>query len=430
MQSRRIEINATYGAAHYGKSLFWYSTEFLFGFYLGEVYGLPAQTIGSLLAIFLLWDALTDPIVGLLVFRGRIRTRNLTRLQLVGALLSAVTFIAIFYQPPLGSTDLFYYALACGLLFRTSYTLYDVPQNALLGRLAQDGKHRLSLAAIRGALSAVATLTISLSSAIILSQAHTTGIAGGFTLAAAAFSSIAITSALVLHWRSDRLSDAPDPVNRPTVSLRMLTLTDRNLLQVTGAGFLLAIGWPLFGKIIPFYASLVMGTPAHAGTMILVIGLAALISQPVWTVIGHRTHRSTLLAYQLATTILGALMFGLAAATQIIAFPAIFLLSSGCNGLGMLCWTRLADVLYARALNDVLAFGLLTFASKIGLSLSGLLLGGALSLAGYRPGDTLTGDGQSVLVLAMVAAPILSSVGASALLIRRRSDLPRSCDEQ
>lgn len=56
----RWSATAVYGAAHYGKSLFWYGGEVLFAFFLTEVAGLTPAHMAGVLAIGFLISAIFD----------------------------------------------------------------------------------------------------------------------------------------------------------------------------------------------------------------------------------------------------------------------------------------------------------------------------------------------------------------------------------
>lgn len=423
--ARTAEITTAYSGAHYGKSLFWYMTELLFGFYLAEIYGLSPATLGTLLAIFLLWDAITDPLIGLAIARRQISTRGLLKAQFIGALVSAATFWLIFWKPPLGETGLIAYALLVGLAFRSTYTLFDVPQNALMKRLAEDGKARLTLSSLRTAFSALATLTISLASSLILASEDMDVRADRFALAAGLFVLVAVASAFFLKRSAgDCAYPAMTGHGDLGVVLRATVLSPA-LARLFLAVFFLSIGWPLFGKLIPFFATYVDGEAARTGSYLATLAIAAFLSQPAWIAIGRCVSRNSFINVALGTLALGAGLFLTAGRCyDAAAIAGVSLLSAGTSALSLLVWTRLADRLSEAQLteaNDVLAFGVFTFASKLALSLGGLLLGLTLSFIGYEKGAALSAIGESSLVLIMSVVPLVSGLIAGALSTQSRS---------
>lgn len=424
-RTRTLSLTAAYTGAHYGKSLFWYMTELLFGFYLAEIYGLSPATLGTLLAVFLLWDAVTDPLIGLAIARRQISTPGLLTAQLIGAGLSAGAFWLVFLKPPLGEAGLIGYALALGLAFRTAYTLFDVPQNALMKRLADDGKARLTLSSLRTAFSALATLTISLASALILASEDQKVRSDRFALAAGLFVLIALASAFLLE-RAGRGRAYPAMTGNGDLGLVLrATLLDPALLRLFLAVFFLSVGWPLFGKLIAFFAAYVEGEAVRTGTYVATLAVAAVLSQPAWIALGRQVSRNGFIAAAILTLAMGAGLFvTLAAASPSLAVASVALLSAGSSALGLLVWTRLADSLSEAHLseaNDVLAFGVFTFASKLALSLGGLMLGATLGFVGYEKGTPLSETGQQTLIWIMGTVPLASALIAGTLAMQRRS---------
>lgn len=420
--ARRAYITTAYSGAHYGKSLFWYMTELLFGFYLAEIYGLSPATLGTLLAIFLLWDAITDPLIGLAIARRQISTKGLLRAQFSGAVLSAAAFWLVFWKPPFGEVGLIAYALAVGLAFRSAYTLFDVPQNALMKRLAEDGKARLTLSSLRTAFSALATLTISLASTLILIGDDLQARADRFALAAGLFVLVAVVSAFLLQ-RAARGRSYPSVSGHPDLgAVLRATVLSSVLAPLFFAVFFLSIGWPLFGKLIPFFAAYVHGNAFHTGTYVATLAIAAFVAQPAWIAIGRQVSRNAFILVALSTQLLGTALFIAASqAHAVAAIASIALLSAGTSAFSLLVWTRLADRLSEVRLteaNDVLAFGVFTFASKLALSLGGLMLGLTLGVIGYEKSVPLTSEGQTALIWIMGIVPFTSALIAGGLALQ------------
>lgn len=406
--SRGIQV--AYAGAHYGKSLFWYMTELLFGFYLAEVYQIPPGTIGTLLFAFLFWDAITDPLVSNLLWRRPASTRSLIRFQLVGAILSSTTMVLVFLKPAFGPTGLIAYALIVGLAFRTAYTIFDVPQNALLPRLARTMSERLFLSSIRIALSALATLTVSIASALIIVGPASSGMEPAFAYTASAFCGVAIISALLLQVSARNLQDEPKFERTKGSNLNIgATLRDPALQRIFAGTFFLSLGWPFFTKIIPFFGVYVLNEPEYVGSLLATVAIANLASQPIWIRLGLRLTRDKLLVIFTAAVCASSIGFFLFALEgPIPTVITVALLAAATSALAMLAWTLLSDYVAesgAAKVNDVLAFGLFSFFSKLAFGLGGLALGGVLALADYVPGIAINASGKSLIVGAMAIAP-------------------------
>lgn len=415
----------TYNGAHYGKSLFWYTSEFLFGFYLAEIYGISPDTLGLLLFVFLIWDAFTDPILGIFLTRRRSSTRALIKYQLYGAILCAATFSLMFSKPTTEAVPAWLYAAVAGLLFRTAYTIYDVPQNVLFHRLARSDSERLIFSSLRAALSSFASLCVSGVAFLILAQSTLAGQAIGFTVSAIGFSVLALLTALLLRVFV-KLDTAETPPRKPSAAAPasaqpIFSQFDTQIILVLAAGFFLALGWPLFGKLIPFFAKYVLDSAASTGLLIAIVSIAGFVSQPLWMAIGTSLRRASILKITTAAVMVAGTLFGLASQQGLLVASILTgLFAATTSAVGMLSWAILADTLAQpdnTHKNDVLAFGAFSFSAKLALGVGGLLVGSLLDVAQYAPDSRLEQHGQNLIVWAMAATPVLCTLIASVLLL-------------
>lgn len=115
-------------------------------FFYQQVVGVEAWLVGLAIAIAVIMDAVTDPLIG--TWSDRIRTRWGRRhpMLLVAAAPLATSFVLLF-NPPAGMTDLqgFAWLAVFGVLVRASYTFYNIPHLALGAEMAGDYDQRSTL---------------------------------------------------------------------------------------------------------------------------------------------------------------------------------------------------------------------------------------------------------------------------------------------
>jgi GPH family glycoside/pentoside/hexuronide:cation symporter len=127
---------------------------FFFAFFLTDVARLDPAYAGLVLLIGGVWDAINDPLVGLLADRVHTRWGRRRPFFLFGALPYALTCILLWWTPP-WSADLpraIYFAVAY-LLFDTVATLVGVPYTALTPELTEDYDERTRLNGYRMVVS-------------------------------------------------------------------------------------------------------------------------------------------------------------------------------------------------------------------------------------------------------------------------------------
>jgi glycoside/pentoside/hexuronide:cation symporter, GPH family len=122
--------------------------------------GLNPTLIGIVLAVRTMWDAFTDPWVGHLSDkrRGRVGRKPF---MIVGIVVAAVTYVAIWWIPPgLSGGGLFTYLLVTVLVYTTASTFYFVPYLALGYGLSVQLGDRTALQAYRMTFMKIGTFTI------------------------------------------------------------------------------------------------------------------------------------------------------------------------------------------------------------------------------------------------------------------------------
>lgn len=122
---------------------------FLLIFY-NQVVGLPATTVGGILMICLLFDAVLDPLVGQVSDNFRSRWGRRHPFMLASAIPFAVSFFLL-WNPPGGWDDQAtgVWLLVCLLSVRFFDTFFELPHQALAPELAKDYDGRTGLLALR-----------------------------------------------------------------------------------------------------------------------------------------------------------------------------------------------------------------------------------------------------------------------------------------
>jgi Na+/melibiose symporter-like transporter len=119
-------------------------------FYYTQLLGLSGTTVGIVIFIALLVDAVTDPMAGMLSDRLQSRWGRRHPFMYAAALPLAVFYYFLFTPPAgLGSTQLALWLLVFTLLARTAMTAYSVPHLSLGAELSGDYDDRTSIVAIR-----------------------------------------------------------------------------------------------------------------------------------------------------------------------------------------------------------------------------------------------------------------------------------------
>jgi GPH family glycoside/pentoside/hexuronide:cation symporter len=141
---------------------FWYL------FFLTDVAHLNPALAGVTILIGGIWDAINDPLVGLLSDRTRSRWGRRRPYLLFGALPYGVTFALMWIVPPIQSqVGLCLYFALIYILFDTAFTFVGCPYTALTPELTLDHDERTSLTTYRMFVSIVTGLLAAIGFALV-----------------------------------------------------------------------------------------------------------------------------------------------------------------------------------------------------------------------------------------------------------------------
>ena len=111
-------------------------------FYYNQVLGLPAETAGLAIAISLIFDAVTDPMIGTISDRWNSPHGRRHPFMYASALPLGVSFYFLFSPASFATSGseftLFLWMLTFTILTRGAMTLYHVPHLALGAELTED----------------------------------------------------------------------------------------------------------------------------------------------------------------------------------------------------------------------------------------------------------------------------------------------------
>lgn len=410
-----------HGFGHFGKSLLWASSVLVFAFYLTEVAGLAPATMGWVMALSLAVNAVSDRLIGRFAGQRVTTIAAAARLQLAGALIAALCFVGFAQTALVPSGWRAAYALASLVTFRLGYSLYDVPQNAVLGLMAGTDRDRSQLSATRYAAAGLANIVVTLCLSLWVVGIGRSDRAAGFMLFANAFAAVAMLSAVMVTVYFSAAGSRLAVLPAPFVSQAAPQPSERlPAFLAFGSIVVFSSLMSVFSKLKVYFAAFAFPSGADAVAFLLAAALGQVLTQPLWAWGGQRLKLVTLYVLAAASVMGGGILFG--AVAQDAATPllvAAFVFGATSSGLLMAIWAIMGNVAGADRAAAMPLFGQFTFASKLAQALSIAVVGQVLELGEYREG---TG---SLVVIAMTASVVLTGVLclAIAFLSGRRTAL-------
>jgi glycoside/pentoside/hexuronide:cation symporter, GPH family len=138
-----IKLGNGFGSMAYGVKDNGFAT-FLLLFY-NQVLGLDAGTVGFILLLALLGDAIIDPLVGFWSDKTHSRWGKRHPWMYAAILPMAASWIMLWHPPELGTEALYLYLLLIAFLMRASVSCYEVPALSVMPALTSDYDERTAL---------------------------------------------------------------------------------------------------------------------------------------------------------------------------------------------------------------------------------------------------------------------------------------------
>ena len=140
---------AGYGFGDMSSSMFWKIFSYYLPFFYSNVFGLSLAHAGTLLLITKLYDAVFDPIMGMIADRTRTRWGMYRPYLLCAALPFAIAGVLTFTTPDAGYGFKHAFAYVTYIIMMTVYSVINVPYGAMLGVVTPDSREKTVFSSYR-----------------------------------------------------------------------------------------------------------------------------------------------------------------------------------------------------------------------------------------------------------------------------------------
>ncbi len=434
---------------------------FLF-FYYNQVLGLSGTLAGLSVAIALVFDAITDPLVGSLSdgWRGT-RYGRRHPFIIVSVIPLALSVFAIF-QPPdgLAGANLFVWMTVFAILARGSMTLYGVPYISLGAEMTSDYHERTSIVAWRqmfGYVAAVVILGVAFGVFFAESPAYSNGMLNkeGYRSYAILSVSLIVVSGIVMILATKKFRNASPNANLTDPHpIRALVKAFRELKQALSIRSFSALFTGLLAIFI--LSGIQKAFTNHVGVffwefttdelfifaMSLMVGI--MIGVPIAGILAPHFEKKNLFLSALALSII---VGSVSVVSRLLGIapenddPILIWYVSGWTALWALLvgiTMVIGDSMMADITDDYEArygdrqegifFGARSFSAKASAGIGTLLGGVGLDLIGFPENAAQAGDIPELTLdwVALLSGPIWAPLSFLALLFVMRYDITRA----
>ncbi|MBD2777930.1 MFS transporter [Iningainema tapete] len=398
-----LKTKLAYGAGDLGPAITANIAIFYLMIFFTNVAGIPAGLAGSILMIGKIWDAVNDPIVGVLTDKTTSRWGRRLPWLLYGAIPFGIFFFLQWIVPrfsPNTSTNmwaLFWYYVAIGVLSQVFYTVVNLPYTAMTPELTQDYDERTKLNSFRFAFSIGGSILSLILAKIVIDtiadrQQQFLVLAGICT----------VISVLSLYWcvwgTRDRIMvfEAKRTPIEPEASIPIseqlkIAFANRPFLYVIGIYLCSWLAVQVTASNLPFFIIYCMRLK-ESDVPIVLIGVqgTALLMLFVWTALSQRIGKKAVYFMGMSLWIIaaGGLFFLQPGQIGLMYIMAV-MAGIGVSTAYLVPWSMIPDVIELDELQtgqrrEGIFYSFMVLLQKFGLAFGLFLVGIALETSGFK----------------------------------------------
>lgn len=356
-------------------------------FFLTDVARLTPALAALPILLGKLWDAVNDPIVGILADRVTSKFGRRRVLLAAGAVPVGVSFMLMWLVPSWSPTALVVYFTVVYVVFDTAFTVVHIAYNSLTPQLTSDYDEQSSLHGVRMFYSIAGSLLAIIIGTVLQWVIDDEGTV--FRLLGIAVGAIIIVPPLIV-LRVTRSHDVPGGGEQPPVldGVRYV-LRNRPFWLVMGIYLASWTAVSIVAADLVYFARYNLGVPEQANYYVLIAQGVALLFIPVTVLIARSREKRSAVLVGFTTMIPVLLAIGAMPAGR----SAVVLVLSALLGLGIATayvtpWSMIPDVIQwdARetgARREASYYAIVSFFQKTGTALALWVMAQALEYSGY-----------------------------------------------
>ena len=382
-----------------------------------DTFGITAAAAGTLLVVVRVWDAIFDPIMGVVADRTKTRWGKFRPWILWTAVPFGIMGFLAFVTPDFSSGGKLVYAYCTYIVLMMVYSANNLPYSALSGVMTGDLGERTSLSSYRFVFAMIAQLIIQGLALPMVSYFGQGNSATGYQYTMAIFSTLAVVL-FFITFATTRERIQPDPAQRASVRQHYGDLMKNGpWLAMFALTLVLFVTLAMRGSVVFYYFRYYVNVPNYESLFGLfnVLGTASTIIGIFFSKgLAMRFGKRNVFIWGLAGTALFCALFVFLPPEAIPFMFAAEMLRQFVYGFTIpLLWAMMADVAdYSEWKNNRRATGIIfsaiVFALKAGLGFGGAITGYVLSAYGYVPNAAQSASALSGIVMTMSIYPALT----------------------
>ena len=438
-----LRTKLAFGCGDVGPAVATAIMSFFLLYFFTDVARLSPADASVILLLTKMWDAVNDPLIGLLSDRINTRWGRRRPWFLFGALPFGLAFFLLFQVPPLGDAARFAYYLVVSLLLDTMFTVVNVPYTALTPELSRDYDERTSLNSYRFAFSIAGGLIAAVTHPIIVNAvAAQTDLQTGYAVSALVWALVCVAPFFIAFFGTYERHTPEEAEAMPFVESLRWTFRNRAFRYATGIYLLSWLVVQTVSTLIVYYLTYWLRRPEITPLVLLGVQGSALIWLFIWNAVSRRVGKQGVYFIGMTMWIAASLaLFAVQPDWPTWSVIGLAILAGvGVAVAYLVPWAMLPDVIELDELEtgrrrEGAFYGLFVLLQKVGLALGLFVVGQVLSATGYitpPPGATtpIVQPDSALLAIRVMMGPAAAAVLIAGMFLVGRFPITRASHEQ
>ena len=417
-----LKTRLGYGIGDIAICLYWSGVGLYLLYFYTDVVGISPSLAGLIYGIGMFWDAITDPFMGYMAERTRTKWGVYRPYLLFGNIPLALSFILLFWVPPLEGGALFFFLLFANLLHRTCFTLVSVPFSSLTPRITSDSQERTNLTGFRMLGAQTGTNLMALLAFPIIFWVGGEDESLGFVVLAtiAGLTALGIHAITFLTVKEPSNDQGIERVGGSLSEAAKAVGKNGPFWLVFSATLIVGITTIFFGNNLIYYTKYALNLHEYQGTILFTSGIVAFLSIPVWWIISNNIGKKLTWLISSSITLIALLVFYLYeinTLTELLFLVAFIGFGSGAGGI--LFWSMLPDTIeygevHTGVRSESSLYGFMTFAQKGSIAFAIIILGLVLDFIGFQANEV---QSDTTILNMKAIMTLIPSIGVALSLV-------------
>lgn len=412
MEKLTLREKFFFGVGSLGKDLYMGFISYYLMIYLTDVFGMSALAVGTLFFVARLWDAINDPMMGVIADKTETRWGKYRPYMLFIPFIAAITFVLMLFPvdlPPMGKIVWAYITyIGIGM----AYTALDIPMMAMVPTFTTSDQEKTSILAFQRWFAFLAFVLAASFTIPMVKYLGNGDDAKGYMYYGFIVAIVSLISSLLCFFNVKEKRDLGKlPVNKTKDYIEILKV-NKPFQKVVGIRIAYDFGMQMTSGVTTYWIIYFLKKPELIPYLMPMSMGSGLIGFMFIPKIIEKIGKKSVSNWGFIGLIVSCFMKYFCGSNIIMLVLALILAGFAISALNLANISMLADTAeYTHwklgKRSDSLLFALNTFAYKIALAVSGGVIGLVLAISNYVPNVEQTPYTLKMLNLMFGIGPVI-----------------------